>query len=191
MSPHTSRVARASNSSQLFNRHPWSDGGTSRPRPENSIFLISVHCSVQSGWHRVPLRSEQPPAAVYCEFSREALLPCVALWSSAALTALLTKSLCESSFLSRLIAEFTFLSGICRCIPRFGAGVRARYGPSVTTRSRRYSCVFEGNTVLGDSKFTEAYTVYERGTVYVTLESTVEAFVLTVIVLVFFLVVAR
>jgi hypothetical protein len=51
--------------------------------------------------------------------------------------------------------------------------------------------LFEGNTVLGDSKFTEAYTVYERGTVYVTLESTVEAFVLTVIVLVFFSVVAR
>jgi len=49
----------------------------------------------------------------------------------------------------------------------------------------------QGNTVLGDSKFTEAYTVYERGTVYVTLESTVEAFVLTVIVLVFFVVVAR
>ncbi len=39
--------------------------------------------------------------------------------------------------------------------------------------------------MLGDSKFTEAYIVYERGTVFVTLESTVEAFVLTVIVLVF------
>ena len=129
MSPHTSRVARASNASQLFNRHPWSDGRISRPRSENSIFLISVHCSVQSGWHRVPLRSKQPAAAVYCEFSREALLPCVALWSSAALTALLTQSLCEYSFSSRLIAEFTFFSGVCRCIPCFGAGVRARYGP--------------------------------------------------------------
>ena len=45
--------------------------------------------------------------------------------------------------------------------------------------------------MLGDNKFTEAYIVYERGAVFVTLESTVEAFVLTVIVLVFSLVGVR
>jgi hypothetical protein len=115
MSPQTSRVARASNTLQILNCHPWSDGRISRPRPKNSICLISFYCSVHPNWHRVPLCSEHPRVAVHCEFSHEALLRCVALCSSATVTALLSKS------------EFFFVKLDCRvrithwCLPMYSA----------------------------------------------------------------------